>query len=350
MSGLVERYLVASCYKSLIYQTLQSPTKSITPLMLLQYYFNMVENLNKHLGYQYCYNITNVVAIFTDRFRVAIVKATIERLSFFQSPTGGSLRFSEHFPPDMHKEEHFNCNCTKDVQDRPEGKPEECYLIIDYSDRLDNRDFSLRSWLPTELSFGFKWGTEGKTPDGWKIRDNRPHFDFRYFTQKGLLEVSELSNPEEFYQSWSDTKTLSHVDTDLHFTLCFGKADVSNIFMGHSPPNIVKVDQLEVDALWAYTHGFGEEHVEFLPKGSEHAAWWKLARDLTIAHSMLQAIHTNPQQPLEDLHRQANAEPLLQLITQQSKFLSETLNSLPTTEFFQKGHKTTQAGYKSLNR
>lgn len=168
----------------------------------------------------------------------------VERFSFFDVQGGHHLRYVEHSPPEFHRD-HAECGCTKNVSSRPSGRPSNVHQEFYVDDPAYCHQLS-RRWL----TFGATNGAHA------------------YFMFGGARSISESSVKIEITMP-------GHGLTDCFFgSLYLGnRIDVSRFVNGHSPSEIVKLDEIAPDQLWVHDCNWGREAIRHLPDDQEAVAW-----------------------------------------------------------------------------
>lgn len=181
------------------------------------------------------------------------MNVTVERHSFFKSPEGDHLRYTER-SPQCPEEDHQICNCTKNVKDRPLGEPESVSQDIILTDTLENMtvEYSLK-----KQEFTFRW--EGPIPRShayfWFNDDRCP-------SRRLYVEV-----------------TVPGYGLVDHFFghIFFGNdIDTSKLLNGHSPSKLIDLTSIKSDQVWAHVCHWGAEAIEMFTEENETYVLWQI--------------------------------------------------------------------------
>lgn len=225
----------------------------------------------------------------------------VSRTSFFQSPTGGTLAYSEHSPEQPEEHEHQVCNCTKVVNTRPEGEPYQTRLDIEAHTQTQglNAEFNL-----TNLCFTLRWGEANERG----YQDDHSRFGFHPEQHSAQIEICIPGyDPIPGYK-----KPLNYFITNLYLG---NQIDISHFFNGHSPSRIVDLSRLQPNTLWVHKNFF-PERMAILPNTDEASSWRK-------CFDLIQVLHKRTHQ-----HKAASDN-----LDHIRKLVSEDLNILFTLDY-----------------
>jgi hypothetical protein len=172
-----------------------------------------------------------------------------------------TLRFVEHAPADVHETDHDVCGCTRNVIERPSGKPHEVRPVIVLHARRDpfTIEFDLTSqWLTFKFDEPLPAVQDAAHPANRKMRSHfhgikkpDPHAYFMFGENKLNIEIA------------LDGYGL----TDCFFAHVFigNKVDTSTMMNGHSPSRIVDLSKIGADDVWVHDCICGPEAMRILP-------------------------------------------------------------------------------------
>jgi hypothetical protein len=169
----------------------------------------------------------------------------VRRNLFFSGVKQGYLRYSEISPP---KEEcdHQVCNCTKAVQDRPAGEPEQQNQHIQFVEKGKDYTYEV-NLVSTGCQFVLRWpGVVWDKEHKWFSKNHA----YYWFNSNGVDNMIQIEIIKEGYGK-----------TNCFFAHVYlgDIIDTSRFFNGHSNSRIVDLTKLKSDEVWAHQCGFGSE-------------------------------------------------------------------------------------------
>lgn len=198
-----------------------------------------------------------------------MIDLTIERVSFFQAPKGRSLRLREHAgaPPPEHN--RHDCNCTKTVTTRPEGKPHQVSQTVVYRSQRDVGALEVKLGESFRHSGGLCWTfTWGESTDPGHGTGHQPH---AYFWATGL-EHEAMIEVVNRVRPWKDFGNRDAGES-IGARLFMGREiDTSEFFNGHSPSQVVDLADIGEREVWMH-YRIGHESMKRVAEGPEADRW-----------------------------------------------------------------------------
>ena len=246
----------------------------------------------------------------------------VDRFEFYHHSTG-NLRFAEHIPL---REEHDReiCGCTRNVAERPKGKPDEVrnHVVVEIQDFGEHIDLGLATYDLTDNVLNFE------------LASPLPHLD-RGYKPKNKDVLAQLKAMRD---AWSKTEKHHarfqfgtsephcHVELTLlgyGLTDCFfanvylgPEIDASRMMNGHSPSGVVDLSQIAPDDVWLHGCNFGAEAwMKLADAGGEGERWsWQrmLTQAVIIGRNSAHWARARGA-TVQGLHDEAAASPLIAL-------------------------------------
>lgn len=226
----------------------------------------------------------------------------VVRYSFFRTREG-TLRFTEHSPHHVEKEGHL-CNCTRQVNERPSGEPDEVQQAVileeavnGYRSEITLSDFSPGNPSLSSVSCRLGWGPKLVLRHHHRPEESHAYFTFAVNGGKNSLRI-EITLP-------------GYGLTDCFFgNVCFGNdVDTSRFVNGHSPSKIVRLDEIGADQVWAHDCAWGAEAMDFFRECDETELWRRAKRDAETITALVAPYGTDCRAPVERLRSQAESNP-----------------------------------------
>jgi hypothetical protein len=238
---------------------------------------------------------------------------SIERTSYFHPEKGPHLAWKESSPPHKHSEKHL-CNCTKQVTERPEGTPDQVVqhvLILG-----DQGQFKTEVDLTT-LHFTFRW-------DESLDVDCRKHAYFWFSTKENRLQI-EVTVPK-----------YGRVDCFFGHLYLGRNINVSQLYNGHSPSEVIDFREFKEDQLWAHHCDWGCESVLFFDDASPETVKWKsLFRRIEVLRERTQKYREDLTSPVKLIHSALEEDSAtLSHVASIRSDLVATINNLTATQLF----------------
>jgi hypothetical protein len=261
----------------------------------------------------------------------------IKRYSFFKDTSGGNLRYTE-FSPNKVCKDHKICNCTKQVAIRPEGIPLSINTeaVIHYNID-DNRkaDWTIRSSALENNSwnsiFKFKgyWGDWEEKPFGFTRNEITGEYiqdieKYAYFSRE--KDGFKIGIPKKGYGLTN------------HFfgNLFFGNiVDISKLMNGHSPSEVIKLQELTAEDIWVHDCNYGHESMIILKDNIEKTNWKKFLTETDRLNRLFIEPALLSTYTVDDCYHllESNKE-LTHLLKWPFEFLLNTIINLDKTEFY----------------
>ena len=239
----------------------------------------------------------------------------IDRINWFPPDKGQHVRYIEHSPR-VDECDHSVCNCTKNVKERPEGEPISINQhILFKTDGCELLLYSGTFW------FTFRW----PTPQGvtWiHEEEKRPH---AYFMFNKNHVRSEITVP--------GYGRVDHFFGDIFFG---NNVDISTLMNGHAPSNIVQLDKIQTDQVWAHNCHWGDEYMEFLNENSETSGWRQMIKDAEEVKKKTDWFLVDTIPSVDELRSKVELDTeLLQLVSKMHDWLKDMiLKNLQSTELY----------------
>lgn len=245
----------------------------------------------------------------------------IERLSFYPSPGRGTLRYAEHEPPHS-GEPHFECGCTKNVDERPEGEPKGVQVLPQICFVHEGRFFRY------EPSTGF-W----IYPEAGPYRADGPHAYF-WLHGQNALQVEIVSKPWKVVDG--EIERRKPVECFLTNLYRGNGVDASRFFNGHSPTRL-DLSWVKPDTVWVHACTFGWEAAKEIQE--EEAKMWSVVFDaLTVARDVVTPTGDLGVVDLVSLRVRLEEDKALQgKLVGCASLLGRVISTLEETELFQVG-------------
>ena len=200
----------------------------------------------------------------------------IIRDSYFNSKGLGKTLVWEQHSPGRICVDHVLCGCTNQVAKRPEGKPDRITQQIEIKVN-DSKAFSLRR---NELTVKF-WKERRPEDEAARVyKYNGP--DLYRDPQTG--KFIERPRRDQTYFDFTNDNVLNlqvpiigYGSMDVFFGhIYFGnEVDISRLYNGWLPSEVVDLDKLRPDDIWVHNCTFGHEVMQVFPRGTEEAERWK---------------------------------------------------------------------------
>ena len=259
-------------------------------------------------------------------------KISVSRHNFFTTKKG-TLRFSEHSP--KRKEcEHQLCGCTRNVTKRPSGKPSQVSEGAVFEIGNLKVNVGLRSQgRPIDNSVDFTFVLSkltGKPIDPAYI--GRPH---AYFWFQSSVRYSESIQPLDSLMVEITKPGYGLVDHFFGHVYRGNKVDISDFFNGHSPSEVVKLDQLGPNDIWCHECAMGAEAMSvFSPHDSETSSWKAAFDNAEWIHQRILAV--DPTNLNSARRKLVNDRDLNAAISLSQTWLSTVVKCLDETDLFAK--------------
>ncbi len=249
-----------------------------------------------------------------------------ERYSFYRIPNG-TLRFAEHSPETFHPDKQL-CNCTKNVSERPSGKPDSIQQYIKFEQNLGRYTFELSLDDRGFPWFKFWW----KAPAiGWKFKDT-------------LRDKSGMSQAY-FMSDVNDYKGNIKVQVDIPgygLTDCFfgnvyfgNKVDISTLMNGHSPSRIIDLQKIPDDQVWAHGCNWGREAMIPFSECPETDRWRHVKEEIDTISRRAAAYNQDLVSTVDGLRLQVwDDSPMINRVVLARDWFVHVLDNLNDTEMF----------------
>lgn len=218
----------------------------------------------------------------------------LDRYSFWRTRQG-TLRHAEHCPPKA-DHEHQLCNCTRHVTERPEGVPDQIQPSVEWTVQMGKYRVQLRA-VAGKVYFTLRWTRDVPHVSRWGTRTE----DHAYF----------WFDPERRHLQVEVTGTGDSEEIDCSFASVFfgNEADISTLFNGWKPSEIVNLAQIAPEAVWVHHCNGGCEAMEFLPE--PEATEWRRSFERARAIWDLVGKYDLKQIPLDELWQHLIGETAL---------------------------------------
>jgi hypothetical protein len=248
----------------------------------------------------------------------------VTRYSFFHQLGLRTLRFTEHAPKAAHEPSgHGPCGCTRDVDHRPAGSPDDVRTQIRHVERRGHRTFELELGPGETRGFWIRWDWPASLP---RSEGDKAHAYFWLTPGRLQIEVTGQAMPE--------ASVLEH--TLLGRLFYDRDADVSTLFNGHSPSRILHRHSLD-GKLWMHDCRFGHEAIAVIEDEAEIGGWRAFRRDLEEAFDTV-ARHAPFHAGVEDARSALLAQPM-DAARRATDWAEKVLDNLPETAMFQAARK-----------
>lgn len=250
-----------------------------------------------------------------------------ERYSFYNTPQG-VLRYSEHSPETFHPDKQL-CNCTKNVSQRPVGKPSSIQQYIKFEQDLGRYAFELSLDDGGFPWFIFRWKAEAS---GWKSKDGLRD-------RSGMSHAYFMSNVNGHKGNFNiEIEIPGYGRTDCFFGhLYFGnKVDISKLMNGHSPSRIVDLRSISDDQVWAHHCNWGKEAVMPLRECPETGQWRDVKKAVDAISQSAAAYNRDLVSTVDGLCLQVwDDSPMVNRVVEARDWFIHILDNLKDTEMFQ---------------
>lgn len=181
----------------------------------------------------------------------------VSRSSYFDQDTGHSLAWTETFPdnPRDH-EDHSICGCTRQVGERPVGKPGSQQNRISIVEKGTEHAF-----FPYN---NFVFDNYAEAPHG-----------YFHFNKDDSVTIEAVWT--EF--SWKHEERVKEDEPVFLGVYQGNKVDISRFFNGHSPSQVVDLSTIQPGQIWMHTNngwtgnGWTGERFSFVEDPKEAEVW-----------------------------------------------------------------------------
>lgn len=250
----------------------------------------------------------------------------IERYSFYNTPEG-ILRYAEHCPETFHPDKQI-CNCTKNVIERPPGKPKSVQQYIKFKKDLGRYAFELSLDDRGFPWFVFRWKA---VASGWKHKD-------RLRKESGMSHAYFMSDVNGHKGNFNvEVELPGYGNTDCFFGhIYFGnKVDISTLMNGHSPSRIVELSKISDRQVWAHNCNWGREAVMPLQECPETVQWRDVKKAVDAISRSSAAYNQDLASSVEGLRLQVwEDSPMINQVVQARDWFVYILDNLKDTEMF----------------
>ncbi len=270
----------------------------------------------------------------------------VEREFFFHTKRDGTLRFVEHAPADVHETDHDICGCTRNVAERPSGKPDEV-----------RQEITL--WMPVRDGMRAEYRLKSNWLVLWLDKPlptvNAPHPGR---DSEGVVEMrkihkessSSLGPPAHAYFIFGKDSRVNieimldgYGLTDAFFSHVFmgDGVDVSMLMNGHAPSRIVDPSKLRADDVWLHDCMWGHEAMRLL---AESAPFWRTVfANAAALRTRVKPYASAHSRSVFDLRAECEADTdLMRLARAQIDVLAGVVATLADTELYQLTHSLDQ--------
>lgn len=250
----------------------------------------------------------------------------IERYSFYNT-SHGILRYAEHCPETFHEDMQI-CNCTKNVSEKPTGKPDSVQQYIKFEQNLGRYAFELSLNDRGFPWFIYRW----KGPaTGWKFKDrlrDKSEISQAYF-------MADVNGHKGNISIQVDIPGYGYVDCFFGHLYFGNKADISTIMNGHSPSRIVDLRKIPEDQVWAHNCNFGLEAVCALRECPETDQWREMKQAIDAVSRSAVTYTNDIESAVDGLRLQVwDDVPMINRVALTRDWFAHVLDNLAKTEMF----------------
>ena len=241
---------------------------------------------------------------------------TIQRTSFFRGPRG-TLRFAEEEGALRCEHPHVDCNCTKTVDVRPPGEPEQVSQMVLFQSKRDigqPAELLVDLTRPTPRDASLRWTfTWGESDESFAPGLGRtPHAYFWFSQLERHVHVCVIPKVRPI----DEIMKLGRLESDGFFAMLYmgNRIDTSEFFHGHSPSRVVdlgKIDEREVWLHYAYDIAHGGNEPMLTLAGDEAEHWRRVFDETQKIGPRAEPYWRDTTTPLDDVYAQVAADELL---------------------------------------
>lgn len=258
---------------------------------------------------------------------------SVTRYEFYRNPEGGTLRYTESFPPEDHTD-HAVCNCTRNVTDRPTTDPDQVSQSVAWAGEIGPYKAEVhlnRNSLYSEVSypqFTLRWPGNPDSEEGRK--QNHAYF----WWSKDRLDV-EVTGTGDSYVDCSFGR--------VHFG---NQVDTSRLMNGHSPSRIIDLSAFRPEDVWAHECSFGWESVVHLADGPEKDRWREARQDANRIAGIVRRLNSFVA-PVSEVYKKVEQRTeLAALLDESFLWYVKVLDGLKTTEMY----RASQQAYRETHK